>query len=656
MKKLIFLSLSLINSVMAQMAPQPLPELEHLEGQSYLFQWEGIPGRVYFIQTSSQPPSVGAFSWEFAPDMRVGTGSQIEMGFEANAANAEFFRLVYTDYSGTQDPYFADFDNDGYTNLEEALANTDPFDALFFPGGTNSGGNNGGGGNGGTGGNGGGTTNWNPPWEYKLTYKLGTYQPPAARINPYNPVGDYGYARDLQGEDELITSLTFEDVIGTNEVKFLQTEPNENHDSSDPSSTEWKFVGVVALSEANPEWSHAATEGTKYDGNLTPAKVEHIDFSGDDYYELKSDDLTETFAAPHYYRIIDLHRPVAFKRNSKPEVEAVFALGIPAELLAKTKIKGVASDGVIFPAQTVVEVPNSDLVKYPKKEATTAFPDKIKFYNRSAKSSTLDPPLHPAFEIDWQIKVGDSEWASIGSTKHQVYLTLDAPATDLRQETLFYLGSKNANGKNSIADARDLIYGEFTDRKVTRIDGTQMTYWKKIKEGGEDKFVGGAVDTSGLLAAKDGNGRCQSWSALFRDVLLAQGISADRIRVRPKSGDATLVVKNWKFVDPPSFPNQTHPYRQGPDAFEKDGIPGQGNLNPPSTFNLHFITKSGGYYYDPSYGTAAVKGGDIDKKYEDGAFEGFALTLNTTAGKRLAIRKNNSGNAVTSEVDYNVSN
>ena len=236
------------------MAPQPLPEIEHVEGQNYLFCWEGVPGRVYFIQTSSRPPSAVGFSWDFAPDIRVGNGERIEMGFAATAANAEFFRLVYTDYSGTVDPNLADFDHDGYTNLEEAIENTDPFDAQAFPSsgtvGTNGGGNGIEGGNGSAGG-----TNWTHPWEYQLTYAIGEYST-VDKVNPFFPLKTYNYSL----ENGIVTTLDFADLVGENEANFLQLEPNLDYDPDDPNSNEWKVIGVVELSAQNPNWTTTGTE------------------------------------------------------------------------------------------------------------------------------------------------------------------------------------------------------------------------------------------------------------------------------------------------------------------------------------------------------------------------------------------------------------
>ncbi|MGC6427090.1 MAG: hypothetical protein ACON5H_08860 [Akkermansiaceae bacterium] len=216
MKKLLVILLGLLSSVSAQTAPQPLPEIERLEGRNHVFRWEGVPGRVYFIQKSILTPA--GFVWEFAPDIRLGHGDPIEMGFEADPGNVEFFRLVYIDYLGALDPDLADFDHDGYTNLEEALENTDPFNAQSFPGsheGASGGGNGNPGGEKGGHGDGGesGGKESDPAWEYRLTYTqegANYYYHEEKLINAENPVGSYGY--DIERSRK--TQLFFEDLVG----------------------------------------------------------------------------------------------------------------------------------------------------------------------------------------------------------------------------------------------------------------------------------------------------------------------------------------------------------------------------------------------------------------------------------------------------------
>jgi hypothetical protein len=260
MKLVFFVALALVSQIRAQIAPQPLPQIEHLSGNNYAFSWDGIPGRAYFMQVSSQPPSSSGFSWDFVPDIRVGTGHPLSMGFEANASNSEFFRLVYFDYAIGEDPYFGDFDNDGFTNLEEALENANPFDPLVIPiiySGV------GGSGNGGSSGNGGGQSGY--PWEYKITYSIDS-NPVVDFFNPDNAPRAYTYAL---GEN-INVELNFEDVIDENQAGFLQIQPNLQWDPNTTGSEKWDVIGKVILSEQNPDWSFTGQPYTLPVGYLLP--------------------------------------------------------------------------------------------------------------------------------------------------------------------------------------------------------------------------------------------------------------------------------------------------------------------------------------------------------------------------------------------------
>ena len=138
-------------------------------------------------------------------------------------------------------------------------------------------------------------------------------------------------------------------------------------------------------------------------------------------------------------------------------------------------------------------------VTFPVTESNTAWPDMVKFYDRSDDAK--------AFTLDWEIKVG-ANWLKVDETKHQVYVTLADPKTGLRQETLFYLSAKNADGKTTEQEVHDAVWSEFTDCEVKRIDGTQLTYY--------NTFLAGQRETAQLL--KDGDGECTSWAKFFIDL------------------------------------------------------------------------------------------------------------------------------------------
>ena len=292
MKICTLLLLSFLATLVAQMAPQPLPQVKPLQGDNYSFSWESVPGRVYFIQTSSTL-NANEFDWEFVPDIRVGTGNSIEMGFQANTTGPEFFRLIYSDYSGTMDPNLADFDNDGYTNLEEAQANTNSYDAQSYPGndGDSSDGNT-------SGSNGGSALNWMPPWEYELTYSVNGSKS-VHKINPHSSRIPYSY---LLGEG-VVTQLSFKDNSNINrpnnnddfQINFLQVEPNLEYGGEGSGEEQWKIIDVVTLSTQNPNWSYEAPYGSLPEGLLLPIEIiqPKIDWLGRPFRDDSMDQLME---------------------------------------------------------------------------------------------------------------------------------------------------------------------------------------------------------------------------------------------------------------------------------------------------------------------------------------------------------------------------
>ena len=49
---------------------------------------------------------------------------------------------------------------------------------------------------------------------------------------------------------------------------------------------------------------------------LLPVEIKELSFSGEDYYELKSDDLSDTYKAPHWGNRGGLNESIAFKKGA----------------------------------------------------------------------------------------------------------------------------------------------------------------------------------------------------------------------------------------------------------------------------------------------------------------------------------------------------
>ncbi|MGF0068936.1 thrombospondin type 3 repeat-containing protein [Candidatus Spyradosoma sp. SGI.093] len=254
--------------------------------------------------------------------------------------------------------------------------------------------------------------------------------------------------------------------------------------------------------------------------------------------------------------------------------------------------------------------------------------------------------------ISWSVRyAGLTNWLPAGTSVHEIYFTRGEPLTSLRQETLFYLGCKNAKGMSGEVEIVDAIYEEFADLDVRRkSDGKQLSYWKF--DDAHEK-----ASTSLLLICEDGDGNCQAWSGLFRDMVRLQGIEAKRVSIFSKRAmpdfcdqhgyptPESIMVGNWGFsldecciekdcsytelrwVSSIFKKNYTHildaVVRETPLAQKvspREYILAQGNPHSPFHFNGHWICKILGKYYDPSYGTS--KFSELSA-YENNSLAGF---------------------------------
>ena len=402
-------------------------------------------------------------------------------------------------------------------------------------------------------------------------------------------------------------------------------------------------LGTITLSKVNTVWSpelytyckkdqgkpltfemppdgNAPSSGTTgeskvetTDARLVSVEIQEVRFSGTGYHELKSDDGQTTYNAPQWKDVNgdgkgithtsgDRGYPVAYTKGSLPSIGANFKF--TGMITGQSyEIKATSLQGVEIPPTAVTLGTDGSMI-LPPTGASKGFVDTVEFYD--AKDNT-------AFELDWHIKIGSSNWAKIASTKHTVCVINANPLNSLtsRQETLFVLACKNAKGKTQASDITTGIWGEFTDRKVTKANGIQMSYYKS--------YLCNVVTAEELI--NQGDGQCGSWADLFVKLLKVHGIDNQNevVEVVSDGGANGLVVKDWNFANNGTSGHPTYTYLNIPSSNLIDnasynwrysevsdvaGIEGQGNPNPASYFNLHYIVEIQGVFYDPSYGTS----------------------------------------------------
>lgn len=392
----------------------------------------------------------------------------------------------------------------------------------------------------------------------------------------------------------------------------------------------------------------------KAPGALLPVQITEVRFGGNKYWELWADDCGASdasqvppgkkYSAPQWKDVDGDGKPtnisqgerdyaVAFTRNTKPKIGAKFKVTKASEL-GTIKIKASGPDGLTIPEE-VADV-SGDEVTLDLKESSTALVNTIKFYDKKDAAKV--------FKLEWEVKIGDSDWSKIGTTKHTVYVTLGDPVISLRQETLFNLGCRNANGQTIEEPAVAEIWLDFrpdTDGtpRLLRVlppgaagPASPMTYYANSAD--PYSTLNGVID---LLAT--GNGRCGSFQELMYAVLGAQGIVSTPKSVYAPTGVSGGVAAakadylETYTVDPSTIygnnirdvffvKNWTLSESERWTVTDLAGVPGQGNGDPIAIFGDHALIEYDGEIYDPSYGTGPFP--DI-RAWEDASIEGFGV-------------------------------
>ncbi len=133
---LAFSGVFLIGPISADMAPQPQPVFSQgPQKNTYAMDWQGVAGRIYFMQRS-----VDLANWQYFPFIDFGDGMH-SRGI-VSLTDKGFFRLKCVDdpeITSLEQAQNADFDGDGLSNIFELAFGSNPFDADSTPGGPDNG-------------------------------------------------------------------------------------------------------------------------------------------------------------------------------------------------------------------------------------------------------------------------------------------------------------------------------------------------------------------------------------------------------------------------------------------------------------------------------------------------------------------------------------
>jgi len=320
--------------------------------------------------------------------------------------------------------------------------------------------------------------------------------------------------------------------------------------------------------------------------------------------------------------------PACYTRKKKVQLTAVFNVTTKPSSRETVKIKGSATfDGVTLEWTGKVTVnPSDDQVGNVRMKSNNKLPNQVAY--------------HDTVAITWQMNPANTGWSGAGNSDHLFYITLGDPSGTPAYWTLLDVSCRAANGQTTEAGVVDPVSRVFNNHLgdgsgiIRKRDNTRLTYWNP------DTTT--AMDTRALLARPDGSGQCGSWAEFLIDMYKVQGINTGHkvivflnTSIVPLS--SAFLVKNWTFNEPPVSTANSFTHIWGTQCVEANGIPGQGNDNPPGAFENHFIVKSltTNRLYDPSYGAGPF----LDKQeWENAAIDGLAASTTKRAGYHKAKR------------------
>jgi hypothetical protein len=331
--------------------------------------------------------------------------------------------------------------------------------------------------------------------------------------------------------------------------------------------------------------------------------LKEVSFSGTKYHEVRLDDNSGDYSAPHWQDNSspldgdaedtgDRKYPVCFTRNTKMKTSVKIIAAPTAALGGAVKIRGDGSDAADIP-ETVATV-NGNEVTITDVEATGAFPNEVKRYN--------------PFYVRWDISCADGGgWTNAGLSDNEGFITLEDPACSPRFRTVLHVACKNGGATDydtCLTNTWACFSGPGNVRAwdESRKDYGRYLYYYHQADGHNNYY------TTGLLA--DADGQCHAWAHFFKECLRANNVqNVMKTQVEPYGTYGGFGVKNLGYTGM-SYPTDPDSWFYAESDIDTGvaGIPGQ-NMSTPQAklFGVHYIVHRTGdaTYYDPSYGITA---------------------------------------------------
>jgi hypothetical protein len=370
--------------------------------------------------------------------------------------------------------------------------------------------------------------------------------------------------------------------------------------------------------------------------------------------------------------------PQCYTRNTAMTLAATLRVVRAPTDPENVVVRGTATIGgtaMTWTSAQIAVAPNAATVAFAAVAASAPLPNQVGF--------------HQGAQINWEMSDPNGGWLSIGTTIHNVYVTLGNPiVADRVYWTLLHYSCVNGAGSAAAGAFTNAAFGTYTGRNLVRKrDNKPMTYWDPSSVArvngntmallGSDSRRHLPGDQNGLPAPGGEEvavGHCGSWAESFVDMLKIHGVAnAFKINIKNQfpmarpappvtaaiMADAGFLVAAWNFAPPVAISGTTLTHRQWVTCTTGVHAPGQSNPTPPPAFYNHFVVWCTGTntLYDPSYGNrfagatvAAVLQAwemhSISGLFADGAppNAGYATAAVPAPARRLIFRYTNNNN------------
>jgi len=336
----------------------------------------------------------------------------------------------------------------------------------------------------------------------------------------------------------------------------------------------------------------------------------------------------------------EIHDRIGYISGDTLQIKAKFAIEDKPEDLKTGSIqgKGTTPEGKTFFFQDKKVKLSGDSVTTEEMSANGPL---------ATKRTQFINPLIIEWSLQYQ-KEGSPKTKELGTSKHQVYVTLAKPINNI--DKFLYLTlldwATSVPGANTKPRAVKNTWSHFANPTgvddLKTWDNRQLLYYGDGMSKCVD-YESKADFFKVLELPTDRIASCEIFANLFISSLWVNGLTAECVQVYPSKilgyddGEPIreiMLVNNWEETQTsfperkghrwafqlneetgsmmPPFPDNA-PFTYG-DLKSVDGIPGQ-NVKKPveKAFTRHFIVKANGRYYDPSYGVIHESPEDFEK-------------------------------------------